>query len=111
MRFCRSNGVTRDGAYNNSYIIADPREAWVFETVGKRWIARRFLHGTAAISNQPSIRESWDLAGQGISLTTPFPKAGGRKKNETGLTLPLRIRTSKDPCKSLRFEFSAVANF
>jgi secernin len=51
-----------DGAYNNSYIIADPREAWVLETVGKRWIARRFLDGTAAISNQPSIRESWDLA-------------------------------------------------
>lgn len=41
---------------------ADPREAWVLETVGKRWIARRFVHGTAAISNQPSIRESWDAA-------------------------------------------------
>jgi secernin len=51
-----------DGAYNNSYIIADPREAWVLETVGKRWIARRFHHGTSAISNQPSIRTSWDLA-------------------------------------------------
>ena len=51
-----------DGSYNNSYIIADGREAWVLETAGKRWIARRFLHGTAAISNQPSIRESWDLA-------------------------------------------------
>lgn len=51
-----------DGSYNNSYLIADSREAWVLETVGKRWIARRFLHGTAAISNQPSIRGSWDLA-------------------------------------------------
>lgn len=51
-----------EGAYNNSYVVADPREAWVLETVGKRWIARRFLQGTAAISNQPSIRDAWDLA-------------------------------------------------
>jgi secernin len=55
-----------DGAYDNSYIIADPREAWVLETAGGRWIARLFDHGTAAISNQPSIRTSWDLASDDV---------------------------------------------
>lgn len=50
------------GGYDNSYIIADPHEAWVLETVGTRWVARRFTSGVAAISNEPSIRTRWDLA-------------------------------------------------
>ena len=50
------------GGYDNSYIIADGKEAWILETVGKRWVARRATRGVAAISNQPSIRTEWDLA-------------------------------------------------
>ncbi|MBQ15933.1 MAG: secernin-2 [Planctomycetaceae bacterium] len=50
------------GGYDNSYIIADSKEAWVLETVGTRWVARRITRGVATISNQPSIRTRWDLA-------------------------------------------------
>lgn len=50
------------GGYDNSYIIADAKEAWILETVGTRWVARRVTRGVAAISNQPSIRTRWDLA-------------------------------------------------
>lgn len=51
-----------DGSYNNSFLIADPREAWILETAGKRWVARRVETGFAAISNEPCIRSTWDKA-------------------------------------------------
>lgn len=55
-----------DGAYNNSFIIADKNIAYVLETVGKHFMAKEITEGTAAISNQPSIRTEWDLASEGI---------------------------------------------
>lgn len=51
-----------EGAYDNSYILADAREAWVLETVGRRWAAKRVTQGYWAISNQLSIRTEWDAA-------------------------------------------------
>jgi len=54
------------GGYDNSYIVADADEAWILETVGKRWIAKRIPRGVAAISNQPSIRTEWDLSSPDI---------------------------------------------
>ena len=49
------------GSYDNAFIIADPREAWVLEAAGKRWAARRFSQGSTSISNEPSIRTEWQL--------------------------------------------------
>jgi secernin len=51
-----------DGAYDNSYVIADRREAWVLETSGRRWIAARVRDASWSISNQPTIRSEWDRA-------------------------------------------------
>lgn len=56
---CRS---AADGAYDNSYLVADAREAWVLETSGRRWVAKRVERGTWAVSNQPTIRTDWDDA-------------------------------------------------
>ena len=50
----------REGGYDNSFIIADPHEAWILESVGKRWAARCNSQGYASISNQPTIRDQWD---------------------------------------------------
>ncbi|MGD2295745.1 MAG: C69 family dipeptidase [Candidatus Aminicenantes bacterium] len=55
-----------DGAYDNSYIIADPEEAWILETAGKRWIARKYTQGVASISNRLSIADKWDRASSDI---------------------------------------------
>ncbi|HWQ15857.1 MAG TPA: C69 family dipeptidase [Roseiflexaceae bacterium] len=49
-----------EGGYDNSFIVADPSEAWVFEALGVRWVARRVTRGSASISNQVSTRTAYD---------------------------------------------------
>ena len=48
--------------YDNSYILADPQEAWVFETAGHYWAAKRIDHGVFSISNIYSIEGEWNEA-------------------------------------------------
>jgi secernin len=50
-----------DGGYDNSFLLADPREAWVLEAVGTRWAARQLTQGYFSISNQPTIRTEWTI--------------------------------------------------
>jgi dipeptidase len=51
--------------YHNSFIVADPTEAWVIETSRRHWVARRTTRG-AAISNLITIEDDWDLCSDGI---------------------------------------------
>jgi len=46
--------------YHNSFIIADPDDAWVLETVDKYWIAEK-VKNIRAISNSLSIGKEFDL--------------------------------------------------
>jgi secernin len=55
-------GADAMGSYDNTYIIADPREAYILETAGRRWAARRIEEGSASISNMLSIGTEFDLA-------------------------------------------------
>ena len=50
-----------EGSYDNSFLISDPREAWILESVGTRWTAKRIVKGYASLSNELSIRTRWDL--------------------------------------------------
>jgi secernin len=47
--------------YHNGFIVADAQDAWVLETVGPHWAAKR-VEGVYAISNGLSIGSEWDLA-------------------------------------------------
>lgn len=46
-------------AYDNSFLIADHREAWALETFGRRWAARKILEESWSLSNEPTIRTDW----------------------------------------------------
>lgn len=46
--------------YHNSFLLADPTNAWVLETSNRRWAARQ-VH-LAACSNHYTLRDGWDFA-------------------------------------------------
>jgi secernin len=54
-------GLDHPSYYHNSFILADPHDAWLLETAGSFWAAKR-IKGIFSISNGITIGKDWDLA-------------------------------------------------
>ncbi len=58
-------GLAHKSFYDNSYLIADSKEAWVLETAGEHWAAEK-VKDIRSISNAITIESRWDLASENL---------------------------------------------
>ncbi|MFO7963638.1 MAG: C69 family dipeptidase [Desulfobacterales bacterium] len=73
-------GFSKTIAYHNSFIVADPREAWLLETVDRHWAAKK-INGIYTISNGLTIGGEWDMASPDLVAYALRRKWAAKREN------------------------------
>lgn len=84
-RYGQGGNCVLDGHlyYHNSYLIADPQDSWVLETVDKHWFAHQ-VKPLYSISNLISLENYWDRSSEGLE---DFLLEKGFAKEKDGINL------------------------
>jgi hypothetical protein len=95
----------RSLCYDSSFLIADALDAWVLETAGRDWVARR-ISGHYAISNRLTVGAERDLRSPGVAAGMDFARAFGSRLK------PLLARADERRALSLhQLERAAAPSF
>jgi dipeptidase len=65
--------ATHGEAYDSSFLVADPRSAFVLDTAGRDWAAAPCT-GATAVSNRISLGTDWTRASSGLVLGEDFDR-------------------------------------
>ena len=106
----------RDLRYHNSFIVADPRGAFVLETAGRLWAVERVVAGARSISNGLTIE---GFSNHGDRLHTHFSRCrarqaitqagAGRASSVTDLMVLLRRHGTDGPIPDYSLLTGAMA--
>jgi secernin len=78
--------------YHNSFMIADPQQAWVMETSNRRWAARRVEVG--ALTNHITLGAGWQIGSRDLDS---FARSEGWWTSESRLDLAAAYRNPHVP--------------
>ncbi len=81
-----------ESGYHNSFLVADPSEAWRLETTNRRWVARRTRRG--GVSNHYEIAADWEIGARDLER---FARAEGYWTNDERLDVAAAFRNPHVP--------------